>query len=298
VAASSIAVPVELVGTLAMYMVARSHVGTAKHDGRWYDGLKQVTVTDTTLRTRPERFPWAWTLPAAAITVGTAIIGAVRYPHLPDRLVTHFDGGGHPTSYTDKGFAPAFGLVGVQIGTVVLLTLLSWLTFRSKANLDAQDPHASERHRRFVTAMARCLLGLAATVNLTMFFLSLAVWKLVGSTGFFPVLLIGPLVVGTGAIVVVSLRIGQGGSRLRFDDEADDAEAGAEAGTGPAEKAVNRDDDRFWKLGMVYFNRDDPAVWVQKRFGVGWTINFARPVAVGVFAVFILALALIPALLH
>jgi hypothetical protein len=34
-----------------------------------------------------------------------------------------------------------------------------------------------------------------------------------------------------------------------------------------------------WVGGMVYCNRDDPAVWVEKRIGIGWTLNFAQPMA-------------------
>ncbi|MGB6582629.1 MAG: DUF5808 domain-containing protein [Streptosporangiaceae bacterium] len=39
---------------------------------------------------------------------------------------------------------------------------------------------------------------------------------------------------------------------------------------------MNRDDDRFWKGGLIYINRDDPAIMVGNRFGVGWTPNLAN----------------------
>jgi uncharacterized membrane protein len=42
-------------------------------------------------------------------------------------------------------------------------------------------------------------------------------------------------------------------------------------------RVVNRDDDRLYRWGLFSFNRDDPAVLVPKRFGVGWTLNLARP---------------------
>ncbi len=44
---------------------------------------------------------------------------------------------------------------------------------------------------------------------------------------------------------------------------------------------MNRDDDRNWKYGIIYFNRDDPDLVVPKRnidFG-GRTLNYARPMA-------------------
>ena len=301
VASSQAAIPtallIEFGGSLAAYLVARSHVAEAKRDGRWFQGRTQVTVTDTTLRTRPEPFPWLWVLPAAVITSGTAIVGAIRYPRMPDRLVSHYDGGGHPTSYTDKNFGSAFALVLAQIGITALIVAVSWATARGKAQLDAQDPHAARRHRRFVTAMARCLLVLAAAVDLSMFFGALAMWKLTGSTGVFVVLLPAPIMLATAGLIVVSVRFGQGGSRLRFAEDAPGGGSSGDSGSGgsgsgdsgsvsTAAKAggtVNRDDDRFWKLGIFYANREDPSVFVQKRFGVGWTVNFARPATVGVF---------------
>ena len=33
------------------------------------------------------------------------------------------------------------------------------------------------------------------------------------------------------------------------------------------------DDDDNWLLGTFYNNPNDPSLFVQKRFGVGWTIN-------------------------
>jgi len=40
---------------------------------------------------------------------------------------------------------------------------------------------------------------------------------------------------------------------------------------------VFRDDDRFWYAGYFYNNPDDPALFVPKRFGFGWTLNFGHP---------------------
>lgn len=34
--------------------------------------------------------------------------------------------------------------------------------------------------------------------------------------------------------------------------------------------------DECWKLGQIYYNPNDPALMVEKRFGVGYTLNFAN----------------------
>jgi uncharacterized membrane protein len=74
-----------------------------------------------------------------------------------------------------------------------------------------------------------------------------------------PVVLILPL-----AALPVLARLGQGGSRLTAVLASNSAPVG------------DRTEDRYWKLGILYFNPDDAAVIVERRFGLGYTFNFAR----------------------
>lgn len=66
-------------------------------------------------------------------------------------------------------------------------------------------------------------------------------------------------------------------------------------GRAPA-SAVYRDDERYWLGGVIYYNRDDPDLWVPKRYGWGWTVNFAHPGG-KLFLAFTLLLILLPVLL-
>ena len=34
--------------------------------------------------------------------------------------------------------------------------------------------------------------------------------------------------------------------------------------------------DVYWKAGAFYYNPNDPAVWVSRRVGIGYTMNFAN----------------------
>ena len=38
-------------------------------------------------------------------------------------------------------------------------------------------------------------------------------------------------------------------------------------------------DDPHWVGGIFFFNRDDKRAFVPKRFGLGWTPNFAHPIS-------------------
>lgn len=55
--------------------------------------------------------------------------------------------------------------------------------------------------------------------------------------------------------------------------------------------AAGRDDDRFWKAGLLYINRADPAIVVPARIGVSWTLNLGNAAAWLVIAVIIATVA-------
>ena len=65
--------------------------------------------------------------------------------------------------------------------------------------------------------------------------------------------------------------------------------------------AVFHDDDRYWYGGVFYNNPDDPALFVPKRFGLGWTLNFGHPQAklflIGMLLLVLLFGVLLPVLI-
>lgn len=49
-------------------------------------------------------------------------------------------------------------------------------------------------------------------------------------------------------------------------------------------------DPRNWKLGVFYYNKEDKRLLPPKRNKMlGWTINFANPVSILLFALFLFA---------
>ncbi len=55
---------------------------------------------------------------------------------------------------------------------------------------------------------------------------------------------------------------------------------------------VDQTPDSCWWLSSIYYNPADPALFVQKRIGAGYTLNFANPMSWVMLAV---TLAIIPA---
>lgn len=42
-------------------------------------------------------------------------------------------------------------------------------------------------------------------------------------------------------------------------------------------KPLPREEEACWKWGMIYVNPQDERIWLPKRVGIGWTLNFGRP---------------------
>jgi len=50
--------------------------------------------------------------------------------------------------------------------------------------------------------------------------------------------------------------------------------------------------DKNWKWGIFYVNKDDPTIFVPKRYGIGYTLNFGNRWSWAAVALIAVAIAL------
>jgi uncharacterized membrane protein len=252
----------ELAAGLSCFWVARRKIAAVKNADDWFAGLRQTVVADTSWRTDPPRFPVRWLIPALAVIAATAAVGALRYPALPAHIV---NGSGRRAPKA----AVSVLIVAGQLYFTTVYSGLMLIIHRSRPDIDAADPAASTlRYRRFLAVITRALLTLVTLIDTTLLLVALPDWQVYRLSGIGRALPVLPFAAGVLLLGAVAARTGQGGSRLNGNVRGLALAAG-----------TDRDDDRFWKAGLVYVNRDDPALVVGARFGVGWMLNFGKPVA-------------------
>jgi uncharacterized membrane protein len=259
---SKIILLLELAAGLSCFWLARRKIAAVKNADGWFAGLRQTVVADTSWRTDPPRFPVRWLVPALAVMAATAAVGALRYPGLPAYVV---NGAGHRVPKS----AVSVLVVAGQLYFTGVYSGLMLIVHRSRPEVEAADPAASMlRYRRFLAAFTRALLTMAALADTTLLLIALPDWQVYRLSGIGRVLPVLPFAAGMLLLGAVAARTGQGGSRLNGNVRGLARAAG-----------TDRDDDRFWKAGLLYVNRDDPALVVGARFGVGWALNLGNPVA-------------------
>jgi uncharacterized membrane protein len=202
--------------------------------------------------------PLFWEALPPAIIAATAAYLAIRYASAPVIIPVHFDAAGNPNRYAAKTIGSYFSLVWTQLALEVLLTGLALLIVGSKA-LPGQ---AESRFRQW---WLRYLYGVKLLTLAYLGIVAVLIASAAETGSGTSMTIIAPLtlvfvVILLGGAVGIAVRTGQGGSRLG----------------GPVETAIDRMDDRYWKLGVFYMNSQDPSLLVERRFGVGWTINLGN----------------------
>ncbi|HEV8241842.1 MAG TPA: DUF5808 domain-containing protein [Thermoanaerobaculia bacterium] len=248
-----------------------------------------TTLREAALTPRHQGSSGGWLLqllPFAALAA-TGLYLQARWTDLPPRFAVHWRLDGQIDRWSTRGFRGVFGPLVVAAAVVASLALLGWAMPRFSRRVRASGP-AAEAERRFRRAVGGVLLAteylLVAVVAWT------GLLPLAGDRRAPPLdrLVVVPLIavaVFVCAITWILVRLGQGGSRLRRPKAVEPEAAAVPVG--------DRSSDDRWKAGVFYFDPADPALFAEKRFGVGYTLNLARPVAWLIVA----AVLLLPALL-
>ena len=197
---------------------------------------------------KPLSLKWNWLY--VAVIASTALIGFVGYPLMPDMIPMHADFSGNVTDYEPKSFGVVGFPVFVQTFMAVCFLVCHVMILRSKQPIDPQRPVTSAlAYGMFARAQTMYLLAVGVLISAAiglLFMLSALDWISLGQVAIvIMVLVVAILVPG----VIISVVYGQSGARM------------------------------IRRLGIFYWNPQDPSVVLPERFGIGWTFNFARPIS-------------------
>jgi uncharacterized membrane protein len=182
------------------------------------------------------------------------LLTRAHWSEIPDPMPVHWDIAGNPNGWMPKAWQLYAGLVGGELVLCLMLTFAIVGMLYFSRQIAARGARAREERRFRWIGIAAMLAGSYLSAALAFLPLSpRATFSFGGVTFFLAIMIVGSLEL---------VRRGQGGARL------------APTATEPI--VADRTPDACWKWGAIYYNPNDPALIVEKRFGIGWTLNFAH----------------------
>ncbi len=218
--------------------------------------------------------PTMLTLAGVGATIA-AISGTTGYilgraPSIPFMLPVHFDDEAIADRFVRASYAVILVPVWIQLALAIVFgaiaSVLLYRTHKTRSTIE-NEANRQERERQLMTAEAISLLA--------------AIW--VAFQGLLAIRLIMMwqlMCCGLGDIYYQSLVVCIVCSAL----------VGVRAAVylQYPKPVARQTEDIHWRFRSLYYNRQDPALFVSRRSGPGWTVNFGRPQVIVFFGLAVL----------
>ena len=226
------------------------------------------TQREAGLQPKSMHIPGGWILPWGPFVILAIAASYLRahWSSIPARWPTHWDGNGIPNGWATASFLGVYFPLLIAVATSAFLLFQIWGAMHTRAIRASGLPGSrEERYRKLIVGF---LIGLQYL--LTGVFVWIAFTPLRSEPARIPPvgLIVTPVFAFVAVMIFVMVRMGQGGSRVQPSEAANESHP-----------VGDRILDRYWKAGMFYANRQDPAIFVEARFGIGYTLNFGHPIA-------------------
>lgn len=191
------------------------------------------------------------------------VIAFAFYDRIPNEIPVNFDAEFNVNRTITKSFWGVLALPGIQILMIPVFNYSNYAIVKSKQKLSPLDPkEASEKSRRYREAWSNAIFAITIATQLLISFLFL--YSLFGQgrmTWMLITVIVVFLLFSIGLPLYLTVKYGQAGEKLLDEEE---------------QYYEDPEEEAYWKFGVFYFNRDDPSVFVEKRFGIGTTVNYGN----------------------
>ncbi len=232
---------------------------------------------------------WILQIVPFAILCACAMYLRENWARIPERFPVHWGANGEPNGWATRSFGGVYWPLLIAVTVCIFLGVFSYgvMHWTRQIRSTGSASVAETRSRQVQVGVL-----IALQIFFAVIFSGVSLMALRPALEQAPsiwLFLLGTLVFVV-AIYAVFLHTGQGGSNLmKAASESEPKIAGDTFVTG------DRTPEDCWKAGMFYVNRDDPALLVEKRFGIGYTLNFGR-LAAWVLIALIVLMAVVPLL--
>jgi uncharacterized membrane protein len=229
---------------------------------------EQVVVVDDKLDQGKYLVSKLWFVPAIVVILLNLLLIGVNYKKIPVLIPSHIDITGKAIQFVYKSHLNVFFIPFLSIFNLFVFCGIYFIIKKSKqetVGINIQKTILQDRHFKYLWSGYLVLLNFVLSIYFTIISLHIDRLFILPNELFSIINIVLPNLILTSAILLV-IKTGQSGSRLKVKSK---------------EIVINFDpsDDDYWKYGLFYYNPDDPAIFIEKKIGIGWTLNFGHPIS-------------------
>ncbi len=260
------------------YVWSRRQIIAAKKAEGWFqgatfsisghissEGLPAETAEGIAALPTP-RTPWISIISSLGVVAAAVITVAARWSEIPATVATHWGPKLQPDTWEPKSIMSVFFTTFVLVALVILLSGLTVLITRAHVHSRSDRSTKGQIKLKVQLAAANTGMGLLVLILSTTMAFSQVVSVLPAYHHLVP-LAFTLMILGSLGSIIALLSI-----TLSYQSKADEVLRNVRFGD---EDKENPDNDKYVKFGMFYYNPDDPAVLVEKRYGTGVDFNYA-----------------------
>lgn len=250
------------------YLYCHFSMKKLKQNSQWTTNTVNTIIVDTKFRSRKISVSSMWFLLYLVMIIASILTGISRLDVLPNQLPIHFDNAGIANGFMVKEKA-IWIAPSIQLFALGIMFLAYTIIAKSKQDIDINQPEISVKQNTvFRYRMSAVVVFMGILLEALFLIIQLFTIGIIKNTIWLSTIPFVVVVIIIGSVLTIAFTSGQGGWKVRVRESKKKEEI-----------TINRNDDKYWKLGSLYYNPSDPSIWVEKRFGIGWTCNFARPIS-------------------
>lgn len=260
-----LAIPGTFIGLALIYInfwIINKKVKQIKKSEEWSFESKNVVVVDTSFRKKDEASKktvisaWWFLIPFTIMTI------TVTYILMNTKTIS--------ANIAGQGdFIVLSPFIIQALLNLIFYCVYKW-TEKAKQSLNGgKVGEIKSKSRRMRYYLSVCYLLFDIYSNLLIMVVGLSLLELIStslisSIGFTIISVLAPIII----VLIVVLAAFKDSKKITATTDGVEEQL-----------VINRDDDEYYKFGAIYYNKNDPALFVEKRTGIGTTMNFARPAA-------------------
>lgn len=191
-----------------------------------------------------------------------------KYDLLPNEIATNFDIMGNATYYAEKNMVTFLSLIISIVFISVIFIFVEYIIRSTKLRIDPRNVERSrEGNIKYRNLLSNTMIW-AEIVSLALLTIgNLVLLQVIDMNIIIVCINFICMILLIGVLVIFIVK----SNKIRFDCKIE------------KDTVVQKDDDDKWIFGLIYYNKEDPRVNVEKRFGIGYTVNAGTPAGMAIY---------------